>query len=58
MEMSAEQFVTAGPIVTIFMATFCGRGAVDAAQCSKGAIAYFAAFFMGQLAAWGFGSGS
>ena len=28
MEVSDEQVVTAGPMVTIFMATFCGRGAV------------------------------
>ena len=40
MEVSDEQVVTAGPMVTIFMATFCGRGAVAATQCSKGAIAY------------------
>ena len=32
-------------------------GAVAAAQRSKGAIAYLAAFLMGQLAAWGFASG-
>ena len=58
MEISEEQVVTAGPMVTIFMATFCGRGAVAATQCSKGAIAYLAAFLMGQLAAWGLGSGA
>ena len=38
---------TAGPMVTIFMATFCGRGAVAATQCSKGAVACLAAFLMG-----------
>ena len=58
MEVSDEQVVTAGPMVTIFMATFCGRGAVAATQCSKGAIAYLAAFLMGQLAAWGLASGA
>ena len=52
-EIRAEQVVTAGPMVTIFMASFCGRGVVAASLCSKGAIAYLAAFFMGQLAAWG-----
>ena len=34
MEISAEQAVTAGPVATIFMKTFCGRGAVAATQCS------------------------
>ena len=58
MDISAEQFVTAGPMVTIFMATFCGRGAVAATQSSKGAIAFLAAFLMSQLAAWGLGSGT
>ena len=55
MEVSAGQVVTAGPVVTIFLATCCGRGVVAATQCSKGAIAYLAAFLMGQLAAWGLG---
>ena len=45
--VSAEQVVTAGPMVTIFMETFCGLGAVAATQCSK----KLGAFFMGQLAA-------
>ena len=58
MAVSDEQIVTAGPMATIFMATFCGRGAVAATQCSKGAIAYLAAFLMGQLAAWGLASGA
>ena len=58
MEVSDEQVVTAGPTVTIFMATFCGSGAVAATQCSKGAIAYLAAFLIGQLAAWGLASGA
>ena len=58
MEVGDEQVVTAGPMVTIFMATFCGRGAVATTQCSKGAIAYLAAFLMGQLAAWGLVSGA
>ena len=58
LEISAEQVVTPGPMVTISMATFCGRGAVAATQCSMGAIAYLAAFLMGQLAAWGLGSGA
>ena len=47
-----------GPMVTIFTTTFCGRGAVAATQCAKGAIAYLAAFFMGQLAAWSLASGA
>ena len=55
MEISEEQVVTAGPTVTVFMATFCGMGAV---QCLKGAIAYLASFLMGQIAAWGLGSGT
>ena len=38
------------------MATFCGRVAVAATRCSKGARAYLAAFFMGELTAWGLGS--
>ena len=50
-QFASEKVVTAGPMVTIFMATFCGRGAVAATQCSKGAIAYLAAFLLGQLAA-------
>ena len=58
MQISEEQVVTAGPTVTIFMATFCEKGAVAATQCSKGAIAYLAAFLLGQLAAWGLGSGA
>ena len=58
MEISAEQVVTAGPMVTILMETFCGKKAVAAAQCSKGATAKFAAFLMGQLAAWRHGSGT
>ena len=59
MQISEEQVVTAGPMVTIFMATFCEKGAVAATQCSKGAtIAYLAACLMGQLAAWGLGSGA
>ena len=58
MEVSDEQVVTAGPMVTIFMATFCGKGAVAATQCPKGAIAYLAAFLMGLLAAWGLASGA
>ena len=58
MEVSAKQVVTAGPMVTIFMATCCGRGAVAATQCSKGAIANLAAFFTDQLAAWSVGSGT
>ena len=47
MEINAEQVVTAGPTVTIFMATFCGKRAVAATQCSKGAIASLAAFTLG-----------
>ena len=35
-----------------------GRGTVAATSCSKGAIAYLAAFFMGQLAAWSLASGA
>ena len=58
MEVSDEQVVTAGPMVTMKMATFCGRGAVAATQCSKRAIANLAAFLMGQLAAWGLASGA
>ena len=58
MEASDEQVVTAGPMVTIFMAKFCGRGAVAATQCSNGAIAFLAAFLMGQLAAWGLACGA
>ena len=58
MEVSDEQVVAAGPMVTIFMATLCGRGAVAATQCSKGAIANLAAFLMGQPAAWGIASGA
>ena len=57
-QFASEKVITAGPTVTIFMATFFGRGAVAAAQCSKGAIAYLAAFLMGQLAAWGLASGA
>ena len=51
MQISAEQVVTAGPMVTIFMATFCASGAVAATQRSKGAVAYLVAFLVGQLAA-------
>ena len=46
MKVSAEQVLTAGKVVTIFMANFCGRSAVAAA------------FLMGQLAAWGLGTGA
>ena len=45
MEVSDEQVVTAGPMVTIFMATFCGSRW------------HLAAFLMGQLAAWGLAYG-
>ena len=45
-------------MVTIFMTTSLGRGAVDATQCSKGAIAHLAAVVMGQLGAFGLGSGT
>ena len=58
MEISEEQVVTAGPTVTILMATFCGMGVVAATQCSTGATAYLAALLKGQLAAWGLGSGT
>ena len=40
------------------MASFCARGAVAALECSKGGIAYLATFLMGELAAWGLGSGT
>ena len=58
MEISAEQVVTAGPAVTSSW-----QPSVEGAQsllrrCSKGAIAYLAAFLMGQLAAWGLGAGA
>ena len=46
MEIGAEQVITAGLMVITYMATFCGRGAVAATQCSKDAIAYLAVFFM------------
>ena len=41
---AAEQVATRALIITIFMATFCGRRAVAVRQCSTRAIAYFAAF--------------
>ena len=50
MEISAEQVVTAGPMV---IATLCGRRAVAAAECSQSVIGYLAAFLMGLLAACG-----
>ena len=53
MEICAEQIVTAGSMVTIFMATFCGGCTVAATQWSKGALGYLAPFLTGQHAAWG-----
>ena len=45
-------------VVTTFIATFCVRCAVAPTQCSKGVVAYLAAFLMGQLPAWGLASGA
>ena len=50
-KVNAEQVATVGPMITIFMATFCARGAVAARQCSLGSIIHLAAFLMGQFAA-------